>query len=215
MKKLLLVLFFGLVISVSSSLASKILLFPFNDPSELKTFYPAQTARCGTLSKWEIVFDHEASGRKALIVKPNPQTNFGSCFNVLITRNVSAKNLAITVKVKAVKGREDQGGGPIWRAKDADNYYVVRWNPLEDNFRLYYVKSGRRRMLASAHVKAEPHRFHEIRVEHIGPEIRCYFDGKLLLKKQDKTFKEAGGVGLWTKADAETLFDDLKVEILD
>ncbi len=196
------------------ALAAEEFFFPFNEPEELNSFWPAQTARCGTLSDWEIVPAPGASAGKALIVRPNPATNYGSCFNVLLSRDISAKDLVLEVKVKAVKGREDQGGGLLWRAKDADNYYVVRWNPLEDNFRLYYVKRGRRKMLASAYCKADPHVFHLIRVEHRGEVIRCFFDGKLLLEKKDRTFSAAGQIGLWTKADAETLFDDLRVKIL-
>ena len=191
------------------------LVFPFDHEAELLKFSPAQTAHCGTLSKWLLIDDPSASGGKALLVRPNPKTNYGSCFNVLLAKGVKAKDLRLKVMVKAVKGREDQGGGPLWRAKDENNYYVVRWNPLEDNFRLYYVKDGRRRMLASASLKAKAHEWHEIVVEHQGSLIKCYFDGKLLLKKKDRTFSAAGTIGLWSKADAETAFDSLSLEIIN
>jgi len=190
-------------------------VFYFDSPEELGAFYPAQTAKCGTLSEWLLIDAPDApSGKKALLVRPNPHTNHGSCFNVFITRQVRAKDLRLEVWVKAFKGREDQGGGPIWRVQDEDNYYVVRWNPLEDNFRLYYVKNGHRRMLASARVKAPAHKWHRITVEHRGDLIKCYFDGRLLLEKRDRTFVRSGGVGLWSKADAQTGFDLLKIQIL-
>jgi hypothetical protein len=114
--------------------------------------------------------------------------------------------------VKAMTGDEDQGGGPIWRAKDADNYYIARWNPLEDNFRIYFVKGGRRIQLASADIKADPKKWHEIEIKHVGNHIIAKFDKKKILKLDDDTFGEAGKVGLWTKADAATAFDNFKAE---
>ena len=108
-------------------------------------------------------------------------------------------------------GVVDQGGGLIWRVKDHDNYYIARWNPLEDNFRVYYVKEGRRVQLDSANVKADPTKWHTIKIEQRGDAIACYLDEEKLLALKDKTFAEAGGVGLWTKADAATAFDDLVI----
>ncbi len=193
--------------------AGKVII-PFDTEKELQVFFPAQTKNCGTLSRWLLLSDPTApSGGKALGVIPDPRTNYGSCFNVFLHRNLKAKDLKLSVWVKAIKGREDQGGGPIWRAKDANNYYVVRWNPLEDNFRLYYVKNGRRKMLASSRVKADPHRWHKIEVEHQKDLIKCYFDGRLLLQKKDQTFMKAGTIGLWSKADAQTAFDKLEISL--
>ena len=204
-----------LALLVASLVWAAEIIFSFDSPEDLTAFYPAQTRDCGTLAKWSLIPDPSApSGKTALLVQPDPRTNHGSCFNVLLSRKLKAKDLKLSVWVKAVKGREDQGGGPVWRAKDADNYYVVRWNPLEDNFRLYYVKGGHRRMLASARVKAPAHQWHEITVEHRGDLIKCYFDGKLLLEKRDRTFTEAGALGLWSKADAQTVFDLLRVEVI-
>ncbi len=189
--------------------------FPFDAPQELKDFFAAQTGKRGELALWKLVSDPSApSGSKALLVVPNPRTNHGACFNVFLNRKIQAKDLEISVWLKPVRGREDQGGGPVWRAKDADNYYVVRWNPLEDNFRLYFVKRARRRMISSAKLKANPHRWHEIRVIHQGDLIRCYFDGKLKIKVRDRTFTQGGKIGLWTKADASTEFDQLRIKIL-
>ena len=180
-----------------------------------KGFAPAQTAGRGKLALWQVVEDGSApAGHKVLFVLPDPHTNHGSCFNVLLYQGANFKDLELSVYVKAVKGREDQGGGPLWRALDENNYYVVRWNPLEDNFRLYFVKKGRRKMLASAKVKADPQKWHFIHVIHKGEEIRCSFDGKELLHVRDRTFTNPGKVGLWSKADAATVFDALKVRSL-
>ncbi len=213
MKKFLIVLFLSFLFS-SGVWASKIII-PFDSEEELRFFYPAQTGNCGTLSNWHLISDIKApSGRKALEVVPNPRTNYGSCFNVFLYRGFQAKDLKISVWVRAVKGREDQGGGPIWRAKDANNYYVVRWNPQENNFRLYYVKNARRKMLASAKVRSNPHKWHRIVVEQRGDFIKCYFDGHLLIQKQDRTFSDPGTIGLWSKADAQTAFDMLEIKII-
>ncbi|MHC4215359.1 MAG: family 16 glycoside hydrolase, partial [Planctomycetota bacterium] len=105
----------------------------------------------------------------------------------------------------------DQGGGPIWRCRDKDNYYIARWNPLEDNFRVYFVKKGRRRQLASADVKANPKLWHQIKIEHRENRIKAFFDGKKIIEVGNSTFTKAGRIGLWTKADAATSFDRLKV----
>ncbi|MFP6647760.1 MAG: hypothetical protein VCF24_29995 [Candidatus Latescibacterota bacterium] len=139
--------------------------------------------------------------------------NRGGTYNLLIAKDTSYRDLEIEVMVKAGTGNEDQGGAPIWRAADADNYYAVRWNPLEDNFRVYFVKDGRRGQIASAEFKADPGTWHEI--EHEGHRIEASMDGKKLIQVSDSTFTEAGMVGLWSKADAATAFDDLEVEAED
>jgi hypothetical protein len=95
--------------------------------------------------------------------------------------------------------------------KDRDNYYVARWNPLERNFRVYYVKDARRVQLATADVEADPALWHTILVRHSGRRIECLLDGAKLLEAEDGTLPDAGGAGVWTKADAATSFDDLRV----
>jgi hypothetical protein len=101
----------------------------------------------------------------------------------------------------------------MWRYKDSGNYYVVRMNPLEDNFRLYKVVDGKRIQLATTpdDVIAAEGKWHSIRVVHKGDRIQCYFNGKMLLEAKDDALKEAGKIGLWTKADAQTHFDDLVI----
>jgi hypothetical protein len=157
---------------------------------------------------WKVAADDTAPSKPNVLAQsaagPSPQ------FNVALATETSFKDLDLTVKMKAVSGEIDQGGGPVWRAKDAKNYYVCRWNPLEDNFRLYKVVDGKRTQLATADMKAEPG-WRTIRVTMKGEQIECYLDGKKRLEAKDDTFKDAGKVGLWTKADAATHFDDLMV----
>ena len=174
----------------------------------------AETAGQGTPATWRVVADTTApSPPNAMAITANK--NYGHTFNLLIAKDTSYKDLEIEVMVKAGTGEDDQGGGPIWRAQDADNYYIARWNPLEDNFSVYFVKKGNRKRLANAKVKADPNAWHEIEIEHEGNEIKAKFDGKKLIEVKDATFPEAGMVGLWTKADAATAFDDFKVEAKD
>lgn len=164
------------------------------------------------MATWVVKADANAPSKPNVLALTDTKESSGGTFNLCWTDRVKFKDGVIEVKVKAGTGREDQGGGPIWRVQDKDNYYIARWNPLEDNFRLYYVKDGSRKMLETASVKADPAKWHTIRIEQKGDEIECYFDGDELLKAWDKTFSGAGGVGLWTKADAVTEFDDLEVE---
>jgi hypothetical protein len=157
--------------------------------------------------EWKIVADPTAPS------KPNALAqlakNSGSTFNLTLVNGVNYKDLDVSVKMKAIAGREDQGGGLVWRAKDAKNYYVARYNPLEDNYRLYKVEMGRRNQIQSADL---PHSdgWHTLRVTMEGDHIQCFYDGKLFLEAKDSTFPGPGKIGLWTKADARSHFDDLK-----
>jgi hypothetical protein len=121
----------------------------------------------------------------------------------------------LTVQVKAVKGEEDQGGGPIWRCRDENNYYICRFNPLEGNYRVYKVVEGRRKQLDSVRIETQADRWYTVRVTMTGDRITCFLDGKKLLEAQDDTLTEPGMVGLWTKADAVASFDGLTVRPLE
>lgn len=174
----------------------------------------AETHGVGAPAVWKIVeLDDAPCGKQAFALtetnNPNPT------FNLAILEEIQCRDVELEVRLKAVSGNLDQGGGLIWRAQDQNNYYIVRWNPLEDNVRLYYVKDGKRVMLQSVEIKADPGRWREIDVETHGPAIRVKFDGKTIFDLEDSTFLEAGAIGLWTKADAATLFDELVVEIED
>jgi hypothetical protein len=136
--------------------------------------------------------------------------NGNSVFNVTLIGDTNAKDVDLSVRMKAVAGETDQGGGLVWRARDAKNYYLVRYNPLEDNYRLYKVVDGKRTLILNADI---PHSdgWHTLRVTMSGDQITCYYDGKKSMESKDTTFPEAGKIGLWSKSDARTLFDDLTV----
>jgi hypothetical protein len=170
----------------------------------------AETNGTGKPATWEVI-PGEPDRKKVVAITETKNT--GNTYNLLIANGTDYQDLEVSVMVKAMTGKEDQGGGPIWRAKDADNYYIARWNPLEDNFRVYFVKHGRRTQLASAEIKTDPGTWHEIEIEHVGSRIVAEFDDKQVIEIEDLTFSEGGKVGFWTKADAATAFDDFKVEI--
>ena len=134
--------------------------------------------------------------------------NPDATFNVTLAEGTSYKNVDLSVKLRAVAGEIDRGGGVVWRAKDKQNYYICRYNPLEDNFRVYKVVDGVRTMFKNAKTAGDE-KWHFLRVTMVGPKITCYLDGQKLLEADDGTFKEAGMIGLWSKADAQSYFDDL------
>jgi hypothetical protein len=130
---------------------------------------------------------------------------------VALAAAAKLKDVDITLSLKPVKGIGDQGGGPIWRAVDAKNYYVARWNPLEENYRFYKVIDGKRVQLATADVKGKPAGWHTMRITMQGDTVTCWLDGGQVLTAKDTTLAAAGMFGLWTKGDAATNFDALVV----
>ncbi len=131
-------------------------------------------------------------------------------FNVALAEGTSYKDLDLSVRLRAVAGEEDRGGGLVWRAKDRKNYYIARYNPLEDNLRVYKVEDGKRTQLDHADVPGDGS-WHTLRITMKGREILGYLDGKKFLVAEDSTFPDAGKIGLWSKADAQSYFDDLSV----
>lgn len=131
---------------------------------------------------------------------------------VAVLEDKKLSDVDVSVRFRPVSGREDASGGIIFRAKDGQNYLLVRANALENNFRLYTIVSGKRSTIASARVN-EPKlgQWHTIRVVATGRKIQAYLNGALLLDHTDTTFTE-GWVGLWTKADSVTEFADLEIK---
>ena len=142
------------------------------------------------------------SGKKVLVQRATTNE-----FNVIVAPPGPFTEVDVSMKFKPISGQEDASGGIVFRFRDG-KYYVVRANALEDNFRLYYYDRGRRQ-LASANVKAPAlGQWHTLRVVALGEHMQAWLDGKLYLDHRDSRFR-AGRVGLWTKADSITAFDDL------
>jgi len=164
----------------------------------------------GKGSEWKIVEDASAPKGAKVLAQTSSEAP-GSLFNLCVAEEASLRDVDLSVAFKAVTGEGDQGGGPMWRYRDPNNYYIARMNPLEKNYRVYKVVNGMRTQLGSATVEAPAGKWHTIRVVHKADHIQCYLNGRPLLDVKDDTFKEAGKIGLWTKADAVTYFDDLQV----
>ncbi len=179
-----------------------------------KGYKIAATNEKGKLATWQIVEDKSLPA-STHVVAITQNENSGETYNLLILENHIYGDLELEVWLKAVDGKEDQGGGVIWRAKDEKNYYVCRWNPLEDNLRLYYVKDSKRKQLASVYIKADKTAWHKIEIEQDGVSIEVEFDGKKVIDIKDSTFTEPGMVGLWVKADSRSKFDNIKVDGVD
>ena len=187
---------------VAAQTSEKVWNFDAGTPGSLPEGFKA------AVGDWKIVADPSAPSRPNVLAQA--AHNSGSTFNLIWNSGESSKTVDITVKMKAVAGTEDQGGGLAWRGKDANNYYVARYNPLEDNYRVYKVEKGRRIQLQSADVK-HTEGGHTLHVTMNGDHIQCYYDGQKYLDVKDSTFPEPGKIGLWTKSDAQSHFDDLSI----
>ena len=162
-------------------------------------------------TKWGVVTDETAP------TPPNALEQSGVAdFPIAVKRDSSIRDGFVEVKLKPISGREDQAGGVVWRFQDANNYYICRANALENNIVLYRVHKGARqsirpigRWLAYGVNHPVPAgRWHTLRVEFQGARAKVLFNGKFLFETEDKTFTDPGSVGVWTKADSVTRFDD-------
>ena len=159
---------------------------------------------------WVIKDDPTApSGSKVLAQTSADKTN--NRFPLCIYEQRTAKDVEVAVQFKAVAGRVDQAAGLVARFKDKDNYYITRANALENNVRLYKVVKGERTQFAGANVQVSSGDWHRLKLAVQGTHFKVFFDEKLVLEATDATFKDAGKVGLWTKADSVTYFDDLLI----
>ena len=172
---------------------------------------PAGTAPAGWTAtktgsgspKWTVEKDDTAPS------KPNVLKQSGEAtYPVCLKTDTKLKDGFVEVKFKPISGQEDQAGGVIWRCKDADDYYIARANALEDNVTMYHTIGGRRVAFKSVDTKVAPGVWHTLRVDFAGSKFTVTFDGKKVIEASDESFKDAGKVGVWTKADSVTVFDD-------
>ena len=154
-------------------------------------------------AKWTIEKDDTAPS------KPNVLKQSGEAtYPVCIKDDTSLKDGFVEVKFKPISGKEDQAGGVVWRAKDSDNYYIARANALEDNVTIYHTVKGKRTEKKRTSMKVASGEWHTLRVDFSGNHFTVTFDGKKAIEWEDETFTDGGMVGVWTKADSVTLFDD-------
>jgi hypothetical protein len=140
----------------------------------------------------------------ANVLKQTGKAPFPWC----VKQGTAVANGIVEVKFKPLSGREDQAAGVVWRWKDGDNYYVARANALENNVSLYYTERGRRQTIKYVDAPVPAHTWHTLSVEFAATQIRVSLDGKIYIELNDGHISGAGAVGVWTKADSVTAFDD-------
>ena len=155
--------------------------------------------------KWAVERDDSAPSR------PNVLKQSGSgTFPWCVRSDSSLADGFVEVKFKPIAGSEDQAGGVVWRWKDGDNYYVARANALENNVSLYYTSGGKRITIKYVDAPVARATWHTLRVEFSSQKISVALDGKVYIQLEDAHIGGAGAVGLWTKADSVTAFDDFR-----
>ncbi len=134
-------------------------------------------------------------------------------YKVVLIDGTSSSDLDLLVSFLPIDGKADMGGGLIWRATDDRNYYLTRANPLEQNIRIYRVVKGVRQLLQNFDQTITLKDWHALRVIHTGCRIQVFYDKRKVFDLCDRTFT-TGRIGLWTKSDAVTYFDDLRLQVL-
>lgn len=163
----------------------------------------------GGYPKWTVESDPAA---------PNPrnvlQQSGVAPFPWCVLKDSTFTDGYIEVRFRPIAGREDQAGGLVWRWKDGNNYYVARANALEDNVSLYYTQNGRRNTIKYVDAPVAGGVWHALRVEFNGQHIRVLLNGKAYIDLVDGRIGGAGAIGVWTKADSTTLFDDFTFNVV-
>jgi hypothetical protein len=153
--------------------------------------------------KWAVEQDSSAPSQSN-VLRQSGRGTFPWCAK----QGVSLTDGFVEVRFKPEQGREDRAGGVVWRFKDADNYYIARGNALENNVSLYYTTGGTRHTIKYVNAPVAANQWHTLRVEYRGKQIRVSLDGKQYIEEQDTHISGPGAVGVWTKADSVTAFDD-------
>ena len=167
----------------------------------------------GGPGKWIVVNDETSFAGRVIEQSSADRTDYR--FPLAIFEPVVAKNIDVSVRFKPIAGRVDQAGGIAVRVLDGDNYYVVRANALEDNVRLYRVVRGRREQIGGKDIKVSSNEWHALGIKAVGEQFTIEFDGKTLFSTSDKTFAGTGRIGLWTKSDSVTRFDQITIDVLE
>ncbi|MBI3291570.1 MAG: DUF1080 domain-containing protein [Elusimicrobia bacterium] len=207
---------------VKEPTASIILGFDETPVGQRPTNFSFEITGQGPAVQWAVLKDVTAPSPPKILAQLG-RANSGNNFPLAIFDGVTLQDGDLSVQFKAVAGKEDQAGGIVWRYKDRNNYYLVRANALEENVVLYKVKEGKRRPLPpkgrsssyGVKTKVPSGRWNSLRVTVRGTLFVVYCNGEKLFEVEDSTFQEPGKIGLWTKADSVTYFDDFEVKPFD
>jgi Domain of Unknown Function (DUF1080) len=190
---------------------SRVFRFTKADEGKLPAGWEAAHTGKGDGSIWKVVADPSGPSKTGYVLAQLAQSP-SRFFNLCVVLDADYRDLAASVAFKAMRGKEDQGGGIVWRYQDGDNYYLARMNPLEDNYRVYKVVHGKRTQLGTREgLKIPAGEWHTLRIQMQGDRIQCALDGETMLDVRDHTFPKSGKTGLWTKSDAQTHFDGFRV----
>ncbi len=214
-------LLIALVFLISGAAQAETINFESDSIGPLPSDWTSAMTHSGGPPRWEIVRDDTAPSKPNVLAQLSSDNTRGR-YPLAVLNKVSGKDGDLRVKFKAVSGEVDASGGLVWRYLDENNYYIVRANALEDNVVLYKVENGNRSSLAPKGTARETYgvetnisaqTWHTIRVAFQGSLFTVYFNGEKLFEVEDTTFTAAGKVGLWTKADSVTHFDDFQVVV--
>jgi hypothetical protein len=217
---------FGIALILAAILLAAVTTAGCDRPAQIKYQPGDRTATAGQTEEWN--FDKDAIGKPpdgaevfsgAWAVRaesdapsaPNALCQTATAdFPALALSGKVYTDLELSARFKPTAGKDDQAAGLIFRVQDANNYYILRANALEDNVILFCYASGSRSTLKTGSARVPSGQWQELRAEANGSRLRGFLNGQLVVEATDETFK-AGRVGLWTKADSVTCFDDVKV----
>ena len=198
---------------------AEVINFDSEKPGAMPSDWAVAMTHSGGPPKWEIRSDESAPSRPNVLAQVSDERTSGR-YPLAIYQKADLRDGELSVKLKPISGKVDTSGGLVWRYRDENNYYVVRTNALENNTVLYKVENGKRSSLAPKGMPPDTYgvkhtvasqRWATLGVKFQGNLFTVFFDGKQLFQVENSTFSEAGKVGLWTKADAVTHFDDFQI----
>ncbi len=200
---------------VSGLLVDTIFTFDNYETGKTPSGWTQYFTGTGTKTDWKIVDDNGNN-----VLAQLSEENIEDHFNEIVYNGFKIKNAELEVRIKGFKGEMDKGGGFVWRFIDRNNHYIVRSNPEEDNVVLYKMENGVRTDLPlvgkgkTYGVKVEPLGldWNTLRITILDDLFTVYLNDKQLFQVKDKTFTKEGKIGLWTKADAVSYFDDFKIK---
>jgi 3-keto-disaccharide hydrolase len=190
--------------------ASKKITFDEDAVGSAPTGFEFARTGQGAEGKWVVREDKDEPGNRLLVQESADATDYR--FPLAVVKEGAYKDVALSVRARPVSGDVDQGFGVVWRYKDANNYYITRCNADENNCTIYHTVAGRRRPFQNKSIKVAKNAWHTLKLDAAGNHFVVWFDGTKVLDATDDTFKDAGRVGLWTKADSVIQFDDFSIE---
>ena len=179
------------------------------NPGPLPAEFTATRTGEGAEADWYVAADGTVPGGRVLTQRNDDRTDHR--FPLAIYNAVSARDVDVSVRFKAIAGREDRAGGVAVRLQDAGNYYGVRANALEDNVNFYRVVNGARTEIKGARTKVASEVWHTLGLRAERDTFTILFNGTVLYTATDRTFMGDGKIALWTKADSITSFDALSI----